>query len=222
MVEQADPVAAKSGFLRMYMSNHPDTLVSYAKSYGKVTGNIISAEMTAIDSQKMTLTCKFKSGPTREVLVPFEPPLVKYEELKPRMLNMKAIAEEQLGTTKTPQITSFQFPKRALTTAPIVSIITYLALAPVDEMANPSLLFAPARAVNSLIGPKLFLYAFYVQTVAHVLEAAYTFILCRRHRTGFFVGIAYVASTMIFGLPIWSDFRRRVQALRIDSMMKVD
>jgi hypothetical protein len=46
----------------------------------------------------MTLTCKFKSGSTREVLVPFEPPLVKYDELKPRMLEMKAIAEEQLGT----------------------------------------------------------------------------------------------------------------------------
>jgi hypothetical protein len=27
----ADPVAAKSGFLCMYMSGHPDTLVSYAK-----------------------------------------------------------------------------------------------------------------------------------------------------------------------------------------------
>jgi hypothetical protein len=27
----SDPVAAKSGFLCMYMSNHPDTLVSYVK-----------------------------------------------------------------------------------------------------------------------------------------------------------------------------------------------
>lgn len=158
----------------------------------------------------MTLTCKFKSGPTREVLVPFEPPLVKYDELKPRMLKMKAIAEEQFGMvsvlilpiyysrltswmqTKAPQITSFQFPKRALRTIPIVTIITYFALAPVDEMVNPSLLFTPARVVNSLIGPKPFLYAFYVQIVAHVLEAAYTFILCRRHRTGFFVGVCNI------------------------------
>jgi hypothetical protein len=28
---ESDPVAAKSGFLCMYMSNHPDTLVSYVK-----------------------------------------------------------------------------------------------------------------------------------------------------------------------------------------------
>jgi hypothetical protein len=51
MAAQVDPVAAKSGFLRMYMSNHPDTLVSYAKWYAKVTGKITSAELCAIDSQ---------------------------------------------------------------------------------------------------------------------------------------------------------------------------
>lgn len=45
----ADPVAEKSGFLRMYMSNHPDTLVAYAKWFGKVQETIKSAEMTAID-----------------------------------------------------------------------------------------------------------------------------------------------------------------------------
>lgn len=44
-----DPVAEKSGFLKMYMSNHPDTLVAYAKWYGKVEGKIVSAEMTEID-----------------------------------------------------------------------------------------------------------------------------------------------------------------------------
>lgn len=47
----SDPVADKSGFLRMYMSSHPDTLVAYAKWYGKVTEPISSAEMTAIDSK---------------------------------------------------------------------------------------------------------------------------------------------------------------------------
>jgi Protein of unknown function (DUF2470) len=45
----------------------------------------------------MTLTCTFKGGSTREVLIPFEPPLVQYDELKPRMLEMKAVAQEQLG-----------------------------------------------------------------------------------------------------------------------------
>lgn len=47
----ADPVAEKSAFLKMYMSNHPDTLVAYAKYYGKVTEPIKSAEMSAIDTK---------------------------------------------------------------------------------------------------------------------------------------------------------------------------
>jgi hypothetical protein len=46
----SDPVAQKSGFLKTYMSNHPDTLVAYAKYFGKVTESISTAEMSAIDS----------------------------------------------------------------------------------------------------------------------------------------------------------------------------
>jgi hypothetical protein len=47
----SDPVAEKSSFLKMYMSSHPDTLVGYAKWYGKVAEPITSAEMSAIDSK---------------------------------------------------------------------------------------------------------------------------------------------------------------------------
>ena len=48
----ADPVAAESRFLSMYMSNgHPETLIAYAKWYGRVEEGISSAEMMAIDSK---------------------------------------------------------------------------------------------------------------------------------------------------------------------------
>ena len=46
----ADPVADKSGFLCTYMSSHPDTLVAYAKHFGKVDGHLLSAKMLSIDS----------------------------------------------------------------------------------------------------------------------------------------------------------------------------
>ena len=46
----ADPVADKSGFLCMYMSNHPDTLVSYVRYWGKISAQVSSAKMTAIDT----------------------------------------------------------------------------------------------------------------------------------------------------------------------------
>ena len=97
------------------MSNHPDTLVAYAKWYGKVKEAISSAEMTAIDSkvsnlcrstqkmianisnQSMTLTCTLKSGSKKEVRVAIAPPLSGYEEVKPRLLEMKALSQEGLG-----------------------------------------------------------------------------------------------------------------------------
>jgi len=47
----SDPVAEKSAFLRMYMSSHPDTLVAYAKHFGKVSETIESAEMIAISTK---------------------------------------------------------------------------------------------------------------------------------------------------------------------------
>lgn len=47
--KMSDPVAAKSTFLCMYMSNHPDTLVAYARWFGRVAEVIESAEMRAID-----------------------------------------------------------------------------------------------------------------------------------------------------------------------------
>lgn len=50
-ITMSDPVAEKSAFLRMYMSNHPDTLVAYAKWFGKVNEVITSAEMSAIDTK---------------------------------------------------------------------------------------------------------------------------------------------------------------------------
>ena len=51
MTDQKDPVADKSTFLCMYMSNHPDTLVAYVKFFGKVKERVVSAKMTSIDSK---------------------------------------------------------------------------------------------------------------------------------------------------------------------------
>lgn len=116
----ADPVAAKSGFLCMYMSSHPDTLVSYVKHWGKIKDNVVSAQMASIDTkvslfehstshsvelsviQGMTLTYKTKAGgeEKKEVRVLFDPPLSGYEEVKPRLMSMKADADEALGVVR--------------------------------------------------------------------------------------------------------------------------
>jgi hypothetical protein len=63
--EAMDPVAAKSSFLCMYMSNHKDTLTSYVIYHGKVANTKISnAEMTKIDS-KVTVHSRAFRPPCR-------------------------------------------------------------------------------------------------------------------------------------------------------------
>ena len=51
----------------------------------------------------MTLTYQTKgSTETKEVRVEFDPPLLGYEEVKPRLMNMKGEAEEALGMVRPP------------------------------------------------------------------------------------------------------------------------
>ncbi|KIM44207.1 hypothetical protein M413DRAFT_443235 [Hebeloma cylindrosporum] len=214
----ADPVAEKSGFLKMYMSNHPDTLVAYAKWFGKVKEAIASAEMTAIDTKSMTLTCTLKDSQKKVVVVALDPPLSGYDEVKPRLLEMKALAQEGLGMIKAPKITKFEFPSRAYSSAAFVLLVTYIHFL----QGSTSPLAEPANFLSSYTGSGNVSLAFYVVLALHTLEAVYTFTLCWRHSTGFVLGTMYVLSTVIGGYPTWSAMRERIQAARIDSVMKTE
>ncbi|KAF8914604.1 hypothetical protein CPB85DRAFT_1297405 [Mucidula mucida] len=207
----------------MYMSNHPDTLVGYAKYYGKVTEPIKSAEMTAIDTKSMTLNCTMKSGGQMQVRVDIDPPLKDYNDVKPRLLEMKALSQEGLGMIKAPHITTFQFPEFS---APIgfitvyVAAVLYLKFAPAE---GNSVWWVPAQLAHSYpYVPGVVNFLFYGTTVTHILESLYTFSLCRKHYTPFTATMAYVGSTMVYGVSIWSDLRKRIQTARIDSVMKVE
>ena len=48
----------------------------------------------------MTLRCTMKGGSKRDVHVPIDPPLSGYEDVKPRLLEMKAFAQEGLGMVR--------------------------------------------------------------------------------------------------------------------------
>ena len=50
-------------------------------------------------AQGMTLSYQSKSGKS-QVRVEFDPPLLGYDEVKPRLLSMKADAEESLGMVR--------------------------------------------------------------------------------------------------------------------------
>ncbi|KAJ7328974.1 hypothetical protein DFH08DRAFT_786576 [Mycena albidolilacea] len=218
----ADPVAEKSAFLKMYMSSHPDTLVAYAKWYGKVAEPITSAEMSAINTKSMTLTCTLKNATRKVVVVAINPPLKGYDDVKPRLLEMKALSQEGLGMIKSPQITSFQFPKDGLWVAmALFSVIPYGAFAP-SASGSSSPFLVPAQFLHSYASQNAFMYAWWILITTHVLEASYAVSLCVRHRAPLRVSVAYFFTTLLFGLPGWSSLRKRIQQARIDSVMKIE
>ncbi|KIJ13511.1 hypothetical protein PAXINDRAFT_170399 [Paxillus involutus ATCC 200175] len=217
-----DPVASKSAFLCMYMKNHPDTIVAYVKYFGKVAGNVVTAEMKSIDSQGMNLSYKLTNGDVSSVYVKFDPPLASYDQVKPRLLAMKADAQEGLGMLKTPVITSFRFPFSKIVSTYSGLGAFYVALSYLPTSIS-GVVFASARTVASAMGfQHSVIGAIQVGAVMHVFESLYTWYLCRRYVKSKFLTVAYVAATILIGVPIWSDLRKRVQEMRIESVMKAE
>jgi len=216
----SDPVSEKSGFLKMYMSNHPDTLVAYAKWYGNVKEPITSAEMSAIDSKSMTLTCTLKDGAKKQVRVVIDPPLSGYDDVKPRLLEMKALSQEGLGMIKSPVFMTFEFPTRMVlkTTFFPMCLLFYCTFFPKDSTGA---LFAPARFIYQYVQGTILSSIWILVVVLHVLEALYTLKLARKHAGTFSTGAGYVLSNFVFGFPVLVAMRRRIQAARIDSVMKI-
>ncbi|EIW80186.1 hypothetical protein CONPUDRAFT_56826 [Coniophora puteana RWD-64-598 SS2] len=208
-----DTVASKSAFLCMYMSNHPDTLVAYVKHFGKVPGNVKSAKMTAIDQQAMTLSFEQVDGTGGIARVTFNPPLAGYEEVKPRLLGMKAEAQEALGMIKAPVLTSFSLPLSVSARGIGIVVVMFYFLCP--PPAGDQTLFVPAQALHhkSLATFVVF---------SHIFEALWALYLCRKSVRGFVPTAMYAIATVILGYPVWRDIQRRVQEARIDSVMKVE
>ncbi|KAJ3539825.1 hypothetical protein NMY22_g4561 [Coprinellus aureogranulatus] len=234
----ADPVAEKSAFLCMYMSSHPDTLVAYAKWFGKVKEPITGAQMTGITTkvrrkissceegtermlQNINLSCTLKDGSKKEVVVPIEPPLKGYDDVKPRLLEMKALAQEGLGMIKAPKIDTFIFPwRRVLRISLFITPAYILYLTPSDTSSHQ--LLQPVALARQYIGEKPIALAFWFTIVAHVLESVYTASICCKHSMPFLVGLQYVGATLIWGAPIWITLRKTIQSARIDSVMKIE
>ncbi|KAK7682054.1 hypothetical protein QCA50_015018 [Cerrena zonata] len=217
----SDEVASKSGFLCMYMSNHPDTLVSYVRYWGKVNDNVTSAQMTSIDTKAMTLTYTVKgSSDKKQVRIEFDPPLAGYEEVKPRLLNMKVDAEEALGMLRAPQITSFHLPFRIWIPTAMVASLVYVTFAPLRSSPSYNALYLLANLTRETVPSWAIPTSWIFMVSVHFLEALYTLYLCRHFTTPFSVGLRYVAAAFIWGFPIIKDLRKRAQDLRIDSIMK--
>ncbi|KAI1793650.1 hypothetical protein LXA43DRAFT_999813 [Ganoderma leucocontextum] len=216
-----DPVAEKSGFLCMYMSNHPDTLVSYVRYWGKVKEQVSTAKLVSIDTKGMNLTYQPKgSAASKEVRVEFDPPLAGYEEVKPRLMEMKAVAEEQLGMVKAPQVTSFQFHRHMFTTLAAVCFLVYSTYAPSMKHTEYAHLFAPGNTVLSFLPPWMVQFSWGLVLFFHSLESLYVATLCKKHHTGLVVGLQYWLSALLVGFPTILVLRKQIQEARIASILK--
>ncbi|KIJ08217.1 hypothetical protein PAXINDRAFT_89190, partial [Paxillus involutus ATCC 200175] len=144
------------------------------------------------------------------------------DQVKPRLLAMKADAQEGLGMLKTPVITSFRFPFSKIVSTYSGLGAFYVALSYLPTSIS-GVVFASARTVASAMGfQHSVIGAIQVGAVMHVFESLYTWYLCRRYVKSKFLTVAYVAATILIGVPIWSDLRKRVQEMRIKSVMKAE
>ena len=130
----------------------------------------------------MTLLCTLKSGEKQSTTIIFSPPLAGYEAVKPRLLEMKAIAQENLGMIRAPHITSFEFPlPEGYWLLAAIGALSFLTFYPETSLTNP---------VTNMLGRSSIQRAFQITVVIHALESLYTLSLCRRHKTGFVNGVS--------------------------------
>jgi len=154
------------------------------------------------------------------IRIKFDPPLFGYEEVKPRLLSMKAVAEEALGMVAVPQVTKFTITSRAwLVTGALIAFLTYTTLSPPLSGTVPPYLYA-GSFIRGLVGDSIVKFSWGILVVLHTVESLYTATLVKKHRTSFGVGVMYILGTLLFGFPSWLELKRNVQAARIDSILK--
>jgi len=206
-----DPVAAKSAFLSMYMSNHPDTLVAYVMQHIK-NRQVATASMTSIDSKAMTLAYTIKGSDAKTtVQVPFDPPLLGYEEVKPRLMSMKVDAEVDLGMAKNPIITQFEVPLRNM-----MPVLTLQILQAWTTWSHASY----AESLRQFLGWQMIIFSWVILVTFHVGESVYILYLCSKHKTPFSTKLLWFISTFLFGYPFIIRYLGFVKEARIDSVMK--
>jgi hypothetical protein len=151
----------------------------------------------------MNLKYQTKAGESKEIRVTFNPPLAGYEEVKPRLMTMKADAEEALGMVifsynsppsacsqsmlqmKAPKIEDFRIPPDAWKTAIPMLALFYTTFAPGPLSPAYSAAFALAHAIREALGPTVMKYIWILMVSLHLLECLYTLSLCRKHQTPF-------------------------------------
>ncbi|KAF8208853.1 hypothetical protein K438DRAFT_1961406 [Mycena galopus ATCC 62051] len=212
----SDPVAAKADVLKTVVS--PAALASIAKWYGKAGDAVVTAEIVLIDSKSMTLNCKFVGTAHQNVAVAFKPRLANFTDAEERLLEMKALAQEGLGKTKPPKISSFRLQPTGIPDGIFIfTLFPYLTFSPPH---GGSQLFVPAQLVQARVDVKYIGMVLAAGVGWHGLNTLYTWTLCWRHSIPFAQTVAYTGMSMLTGFHTWVDLKKRIRQARIDAARK--
>ncbi|KIJ46595.1 hypothetical protein M422DRAFT_165006 [Sphaerobolus stellatus SS14] len=166
----------------------------------------------------MTLAYVLKGGEKKEVSIKFDPPLAGYEEVKPRLQEMKLDAEESLGMVKRPPITAFELRREAFITLVVMAFLLYVTFSysqPTSTIWN----FDPW--LRNTVGPTSMKLSWGIVIFLHSLEALYVASVCKRHSTGLALGLKWTLATFFLGYPALRRLRALVHKARIDSIQKI-
>lgn len=185
-MKTADPVASQSGFLCTYMNGHKDTLHAYVLAHTDAQA-ACSCKMDAIDAEGFTLSYLAASNPDTKlprqtVRIPFTPKIKSYDELRPRMLEMKREAEAASGMHACPVINSA--PALTLRVLAGLAITAAVALLSFVEVVPPPHAHIP---LTILIG-------------VHIIEASFLFTRLRKYKVPFPTNVCYYCSILLFSL----------------------
>jgi hypothetical protein len=160
-----------------------------------------------------------KSSKPQVVRVEFDPTLLGYEEVKPRLLSMKVDADEALGTVrskihiprlfltnvviiyhtvqvKSPQITHFELPFQIWITTSLLLLLTYASLAPSDSDSNPNHHHAKFWWLAHVLCPGIFPTWFIPLSwgftiIAHAGEGLYATSLAYKHHMPWHIAVSF-------------------------------
>ncbi|KAG8813677.1 hypothetical protein FRC17_001465 [Serendipita sp. 399] len=221
------------------MSGHKDTLVAYVMYFGKIKDHVVNAKMVSIDQNKMVLSYQLQEDSKWEdVSVQFDPQLSGYEEVKPRLLQMKADAEEGLGMAKAPPLTTFTLKPSTFNAAPVLFILLVLSIAPYEEKYTlskdnvPTLFHPYLPTINAAshtltnirqtipFTPNTAYILWASIGVVHVALALLVLFFSFQRKASFRITIAWILSTLFLSYPAVFEFRSHLQAARIKSIGK--
>ena len=126
-----------------------------------------------------------------------------------------------------------------MTTIIAVSFLVYCTLARSLASSEYAPFFMPGNLILSYLPSWSLQFSWGMVGFFHGFESLYVLYLCKKHRTGFFVGVSpraccrahtvpltatrqaqYVLAALMLGFPVISDMRKQVQDARIDSILK--